>query len=243
MKIKSKDITVCAVAVALMFALAWMPVAAFLIPVLFVACSYRYKHGLIVGVFAGCVCLMYSMLLGGHSLEIFAVLSAIMILPRILVGLFASLAFWGAKKLFKGSGRVSRVLPYNIAATVGVLTNSVLVITALVLFLPSFPIGETTAIAAVPLLIGMGAAELVAVNLLIPTLCLTAGKALKIGGFAPKLTQIPDTQDDEEQDPDTQDPPQQGLDPQNNNPQNNNTQDPPQQDPEQKEAKPHESGF
>ncbi len=190
MKIKSKDIAVCAVAVALMFALAWMPVAAFLIPVLFVACNYKWRAGLIIGIFAGGVCLMYSFLIGAGSTEAVpqtvAWLCAIMVVPRALTGVFASLAFTGAKKLIKNGGKVKSVLPYNLAASAGVVTNTVLVVTALALLVPDITFFGAAAGDIWWVLVLVGLSELIVVNLFVPVLCLTVGKALKIGEFAPK---------------------------------------------------------
>ncbi|MCL2847529.1 MAG: hypothetical protein FWE13_02100 [Firmicutes bacterium] len=191
--ISSKDIAVCGIAVALMFALAWMPVAAFLIPVIFVSCNYKWKHGLIVGTFAGGVTLMFAfigMMAGGEANEPFTmvVLAFIMVVPRILVGLFTSLGFWGSKKFIKGSSRMARLLPYNIGASVGVITNTALVVTALVLLIPDFRIELFSATIADVwwLLLLVGLAELVVINIIMPALCFTVAKALKIGEFKPK---------------------------------------------------------
>jgi len=197
-KITSKDIAVCGIAVALMFTLAWMPVAAFLIPVIFVACNYKWKHGLIVGIFAGGVTLMFAFIGGaasGNPPHLVAALVIIFVVPRILVGLFASLGFWGSKKLINGKSRVSRLLPYNIGASVGVITNTALVVTALILLFPDMVILGVTARDGWWVLALVGFAELIVINILMPVLCFTVAKALKIGEF--KLKKITIEESDE----------------------------------------------
>lgn len=189
-KISSKDIAVCAVAVALMFALAWLPVAAFLIPVIFVSCNYKWRHGLIVGVFAGGVTLMYSFVAGAANNELHLViaLAFIMVVPRILVGLFTSLAFWGSKQMIKGETRFKRILPYNIGASAGVITNTALVVSSLMLLFPDFVIFGLNARQYWWALVLVGLAELIVVNIIMPSLCFTVGRALKIGEFRTSMT-------------------------------------------------------
>jgi uncharacterized membrane protein len=188
MKLRPKDIAVAAVAVALMFALAWLPVAAFLIPVFFVSCLYKPVHGLIIGVFAGLVCLTFALIAvagsGVTGVQILIV-CIVWVVPRMLVGLFSSLAYQGAKKI-KGKSKFMRYLPYILAVITGVATNTVLVITCLALLFPAMPI-MGLAVGTywwVFMLVGIG--EALVCSLLIPPLCLTVGKALRLGEFAPK---------------------------------------------------------
>jgi len=207
-KIKSKDITVCAVAVALMFVLAWLPVAAFMIPVVFVACSYRPKYGLIVGIFAGCTCLLWALMFGAASESPvnIAIICAVWIVPRGVAGWLSALAFAGVRKFRgrvpgvggreidgamdggkaaggKSGGKTARWLPYNAAASAGVVTNTALVVSCLVWLFPGMeimglPVG---AFWWAFVLIGLG--ELLVLNLIMPPLCLAVGKALKLGEF------------------------------------------------------------
>ena len=187
MKIKTKDITVCAVAVALMFILAWLPVAAFMIPVIFVTCLYRPKHGLIVGIFAGCMCLAVALIVGAgnDSPGMVALVCAVWVIPRALAGWFSAYAFAAAKRVVKGEGRMARMLPYNAAVTAGVLTNTVLIVSCLALWFPELVILGVKAGEGWWVLMLIGLAELMVLNLIMPPLCITVAKALKIGEFAP----------------------------------------------------------
>ena len=189
MKIKTKDITVCAAIVALMIVMGWMPWV-FLVPLLFAACTQKTPIALFCGFAYGCISLLYAYL-GAVTPVGLAFLQQpwIPIVPRILVGLFTCLSFVGFRKLFKGNGKVQRALPYNLAASVGVLTNTVLVVLCLVLFVPSIQVPDGLIqymYLLIPEMIISFMFEMTFANLIVPTLCLTAGKALRLGEFAPK---------------------------------------------------------
>jgi hypothetical protein len=75
------------------------------------------------------------------------------------------------------------LFPYSAAASVGVITNTALVVTSLALFFPDMLILGVRAGTGWWVLLLVGLAELIAVNLFVPLLCLTVGKALKLGEF------------------------------------------------------------
>ena len=170
-----------------MFVLAWLPVAAFMIPVIFIACTYRPKHGLIVGVFAGCVCLGFALFASASNdnLGLVALMCAVWVIPRALAGWLSALAFKVAKKI-KTEGRFFRVLPYNAAASAGVITNTALIVACLALWFPDKMIMGIEAGSGWWILALIGLGELIVMNLIMPPLCLAVAKALRIGEFAPR---------------------------------------------------------
>jgi len=194
MKIKTRDVTVLAVAVALMFALTPIPVpiGLFLVPVLFVAILYGWKIGAVAGLLFGLVSLMYAFTIPLNFVAVaFQEAPWIAIVPRIFVGAFAALAFAGFRKLFrdengKAKNRFSQVLPYSLAASVGVLTNTTLVVTSMVLAVPNAAHGDVTVLIGVPTMLIAGAIEFVSMNVIMPILCITVGRALKAGEFTPR---------------------------------------------------------
>jgi len=188
MKLSTRDITVLATALALMFALTPIPfVSLFLVPVLFIGCTQKWYMGAIAGLIFGLVSLMYAFIMPVTPVAIaFQHAPWIPIVPRIFVGLFTSLSFWGFRKIFKSTSRFSRMLPYNLATTIGTLTNTVLVLTSLILlelYTPLFPDGLI--IPALGTIYISIAIELVVANIIAAPLSAVVGRALRIGEFNP----------------------------------------------------------
>jgi len=193
MTIKTKTITLLAVALALMFALTPIPFASlFLVPVLFIGLTHKWHLGAITGLMFGLVSLMYAFIMP-VSIVAVAFQSApwIAIVPRILVGLFTSLTFRGFRKIIKPKNKATKILPYNLAATVGTLTNTILVVGLFYLmafFVPTFPTGYdgNFDIAFLGMIAIMASVELLVANIIAAPVSYSVAKAMKIGEFVPR---------------------------------------------------------
>ena len=193
MKIKTREITVLAAALALMFALTPIPfVSLFLVPVLFIGTTQKWHLASISGLMFGLVSLMYAFIGPGAGTPVAIVFTQnpwIPIVPRIVVGLFTALSFKGFRKLIPAKGKVSRMLPYSLAASIGTLTNTAIVLPLLVVF------GGELIVAALVQIFIFAAIELAVANIIAAPLSSTVAKALKIGEFA-HIALKPDTQND-----------------------------------------------
>jgi len=194
LNIKTKTITLLAVSLALMFALTPIPfVSLFLVPLLFLGCTQKWYIATIGGLMFGLVSLMYSFVVPvGIVAYAFMAAPWIPIVPRIFVGLVTAFAFSGFRRLFKGKGKMSRILPYNLAATIGTLTNTVLVVGSFYIMRignPYFPVnfyghfdilflGQIAIFAAI---------ELVVANLIAAPVSFGVARGLRVGEFTPVL--------------------------------------------------------
>lgn len=204
MNIKTKTITLLAVALALMFALTPIPFASlFLVPVLFIGLTHKWHLGAITGLMFGLVSLMYAFVMPGTIVAIaFQRAPWIAIVPRIFVGLFTSLSFKGFRALLnkvKPKGKVGqnavKILPYNLAATVGTLTNTILVVGLFYLmafFNPTFPTGYdgNFDIAFLIMIAIMASIEIVVANAIAAPVSFSVAKAMRIGEFVPRLKAV-----------------------------------------------------
>ena len=194
MNIKTKTITILAVALALMFALTPIPfVSLFLVPVLFIGLTHKWHLGAITGLMFGLVSLMYAFVMPTGIVAFgFQAAPWIAIVPRIFVGLFTALSFNLFRRLIKPKGKVSKILPYNLAATVGTITNTILVIgmffamTAIDSEFPrQYPYSFTVLfLGTVSLFVAI---ELVVANIIAAPVSFAVAKALKLGEFSPKI--------------------------------------------------------
>lgn len=182
----TKTIVVMAVSTALMFALGAVPLI-FLLPLLFVACTQKVWVSVVMGLIYGCVSLIYAFIMTTIIALAFISLPLIAIIPRIFVGLFACLAFKLTRKLIPNKGKISASVPYVVCAIVGVLTNTGLVVSALIIFAPTVALGEMTILLYVPTMLLGCIGEFIAMIFVMPAVGLTVSKALKMGEFAPQL--------------------------------------------------------
>ena len=182
MNTKSKTVAVCAVLVALTAALGAIPFV-FLIPLLFACVTQNVKISAFMGLVFGVVSFLYSLMGGSVVAAAFVQAPWIAIVPRIAVGFIAHGTYVLCKKLIKDKGKVSRVLPYSISAGVGSLSNTVLVVALLMIFMRDTTLGDITVYLYLPTMLINGAIEFVVCVALVPTLALSVGKALGNRGF------------------------------------------------------------
>lgn len=167
------------VGTALMFAIGGVPFV-FLVPLLFICCTQKVIVATIMGAIYGVVSLIYAYILVSVVAVAFIQYPLIAIVPRIFVGLFASLSYKLASKLIKSNSKFLKLLPYAIATIVGISTNTFLVIGSLVAFAPSVALGDVTILLAVPSMLVSYIIELVAMTIIVPPLCVAVSKALKL---------------------------------------------------------------
>lgn len=182
MNTTSKTIAVCAALTALTAVTGALPFV-FLVPLLFACVTQNVKISAYMGLVFGVVSFLYSLLGGSVVAAAFVQAPWIAIVPRIAVGFIAHGTFVLCRRLIKEKGKVTRVLPYSIAAAVGSLANTVLVVTLLLIFMRDTALGDMTVYLYLPTMLINGAIELVVCVSLVPTLALSVGKALGRRGF------------------------------------------------------------
>jgi len=183
MKITTRNITVLAASLALMFVLTPIPfISLFLVPLLFIGCTQKWHIAAMGGLMFGLVSLMYAFVGPGAGTPVAIVFTQnpwMPIVPRIAVGLITAFSFMGFKKLIRGKGKVARLLPYSLAAAAGTLSNTAIILPLLVV------LGENFRIAALGQTFIFASIELAVAILIAGPLSHTVAKALKIGSYAP----------------------------------------------------------
>lgn len=187
MKKNVQIITISAVTLALTIILGLFPFV-FLVPLLFTCVTRDWKMSLLAALFFGVVSYLYSFM--GNSIVAVAFLENpwIPIVPRLAVGLIAHGSYVLMRKVNLGKGKLNQVLPVSVAASVGSIANTALIITCLVLFAPNATFGTITMPLYVSTMLISGVVELVAVNVVIPPLAIIVGKALKLEQFSPRIS-------------------------------------------------------
>ncbi len=177
MNTKSKTVAVCAVLTALTAVMGAIPFV-FLIPLLFACVTQNVKISAFMGLVFGVISFVYSLMGGSVVAAAFVQAPWIAIVPRIAVGFIAHGVFVLCKKLIREKGKVSRVLPYSVSAAVGSLSNTVLVVALLMIFMRDTALGDITVYLYLPTMLINGAIEFAVCTALVPTLALSVGKAL-----------------------------------------------------------------
>lgn len=184
MKKNVQLITVGAVTLALTAVLGMVPYI-FLVPLLFTCVTRDWKLSVVSSLFFGLISYLYSFMGGSVVAIAFLENPWIPIVPRLFVGLIAHGTYVLCRKLLKGQGRVSRVLPVSLAASAGSIANTALVIPCLLLFASDATFGDMTMPLYLATMLINGAIELAAVNLLVPPLAFTVGRALRLPDYIP----------------------------------------------------------
>ncbi|MCH5159007.1 MAG: hypothetical protein J1F33_07420 [Clostridiales bacterium] len=181
MKINTRSITLAATLTALCAVTGFIPFVFFL-PVMVAATTLSIGMVAFVGLAFGCVSLAYSYLMPS-SIVSFAFIDApyIAIIPRILAGVGAFAVYKLIERIGKPSSRVGRVASCSVAAAVGSLLNTALVVGMLVLILPSLSFGEYTTMTYVPVMLINGAIEFACMAVLTPPVSLTLDKVVLRG--------------------------------------------------------------
>ena len=181
MKINTRSITLAATLTALCAVTGFIPFVFFL-PVMVAATTLSIGMVAFVGLAFGCVSLAYSYLMPS-SIVSFAFIDApyIAIIPRILAAVGAFAVYKLIERIGKPSSRVGRVASCSVAAAVGSLLNTALVVGMLVLILPSLSFGDYTTMTYVPVMLINGAIEFACMAVLTPPVSLTLDKVVLRG--------------------------------------------------------------
>ncbi len=173
MKINTRSITLAATLTALCAVSGLLPYVFFL-PVVVAATTLSVGMTAFVGLAFGCISLAYSFVMP-MSLVSMAFIQApyIAIIPRILAALGAFGMFRLLVRLCKPKSRGARFAVASAASAVGSLLNTALVVTMLVLIMPSMESEGITMIAYVPTMLISGAIECVCMALLVPPISMT----------------------------------------------------------------------
>lgn len=173
MKINTRSITLAATLTALCAVSGLLPYVFFL-PVAVAATTLSVGMVAFVGLAFGCISLAYSFVMP-MSLVSMAFVQApyIAIIPRILAALGAFGAYRLLVKLIKPQRKRGRFAVTSIASAVGSLLNTALVVSLLVLIMPSMESEGMTMIAYVPTMLISGAIECVCMAVLVPPISMT----------------------------------------------------------------------
>lgn len=175
MQRRAKAVTLCAVLLALTVVLGALPYV-FLLPLL-VACVFTdWKTSVVTSLFFGVISLLYAFM--GASLVSLAFVAQpwIPIACRLVVGLLARGAFVATDKCIKKEGRLKRVLPVSVAASVGSIANTGLIVACLALSVPNLELAGVTILVYIPVMLISGVIELIVNNLALVPLTLALNK-------------------------------------------------------------------
>lgn len=174
---KAKTVVICATLTALTAVMGALPFV-FLVPLLYACVTQNTKVSLFMGLVFGVTSFLYSLMGGSPVAAAFVEAPWIAILPRIAVGLIAHGTFALCKRLIKGRGKAARIAPIAAAAAVGSLSNTVLVVSLLLLFMRGTSFEGVTVYLYTPTMLINGAIELAATAIIVPALALGVERAL-----------------------------------------------------------------
>ncbi len=178
MKIKTRTITLTATLAALCAVTGFLPYVFFL-PVTVAATTLSLGTVAAVGLAFGLISLAYSFVMPASLVSMaFVQAPYIAIFPRILAALGAFGAFRLLVRLVKPKRKGARFAVISVSAAVGSLLNTAIVVTMLVLILPSLELGGITMYAYVPTMLISGAIECVCMAALTPPVTLTLEKTV-----------------------------------------------------------------
>lgn len=178
MKINTRSITLAATMTALCFVTGLLPFVFFL-PVMVAATTLSIGITAFVGLAFGCVSIAYSFIMPG-SLVATAFIQApyIAIIPRVL----AALGAFGAYKLImhvaKPQKKAVKFASVSLAAAIGSLLNTALVVSLFVLIMPDLTVNGVTMIVYVAEMLTSGAIECVCMAVITPPISLTLNKVV-----------------------------------------------------------------
>ena len=179
---KARLLALYAIILALTF-IAFLPffVIAFLIPMIAVCATFKFRTGMFAAACAGVVSLIYAFSFGGGTVVAagFQLMPWIPVVMRLLAGAGAWGAGHCARKLLgnRQNRFVSKILPVCVTATTASLLNSVLVVSALILFASS--VLNTSGTVFVIGILPFAIAELIVNNIVTPPLSLALRRGLK----------------------------------------------------------------
>lgn len=183
--IKTRSITLAATLTALCGITGLLPYVFFL-PVTVAATTLSVGFAAFVGLAFGAVSIAYSFLMPTSVVAMsFIQAPYIAIAPRILASLGAFAVYALIVRAAKPKKRAAKFASVSVAAAVGSLLNTALVVSMLVLIMPMSELGGVTVLAYVPTMLISGAIECVCMAALTPPVSLTLEKtALKSGRTA-----------------------------------------------------------
>ncbi len=178
MKISTRSITLAATLTALCAVTGFLPYVFFL-PVMVAATTLTVGIAAFVGLAFGAVSIAYSFLSPtGIVAAAFIQAPYIAIVPR----LFAALGAFGAYKLIehfaKPQKRSGKFAAVSIAAAIGSLLNTALVVAMFYFIMPGFETGGATMIVAIPEMLISGAIECACMAALTPPISLTLNRVV-----------------------------------------------------------------
>ncbi len=186
-------LTLSAVIIAILTLMAFVPQIGFiivipaigvsinflLIPVCVAAIVLGKYYGFAAGAYLGVLSLIISYLRPGGPVDLLFQYPHVSVLPRLPIGFAVYFTYVAFKKLLAGRKRkyVRESLPVHLAATAGVLTNTLLVSISLYITTVSANTGTAFTGTLLGILAMNMALELAAVNLLVPPIVLALRKA------------------------------------------------------------------
>lgn len=178
MKINTRSITLAATLAALCCVTGLLPYVFFL-PVTVAATTLSVGMTAFVGLVFGIISVAYSFLMPA-TLVASAFIQApyIAIIPRVLAALGCVGVYRLLVRLIKPQKRGSAFACASIAAAIGSLLNTALVVGLLVLIMPDLEAGEATVILSVPTMLISGAIECAAMAALTPPISLTLDRVV-----------------------------------------------------------------
>lgn len=193
---KLRNLILCAILCALVVAMTFVPYTGYIasgaieittlhIVVILGAVLLGWKYGLVLGLVWGITCLIRA-----YMIPVFLTFGfgnpLVSVLPRVLVGLVAGLVFQGLKKT-----KLNRAVSIIIATVCGSLTNTVLVLSAMSIFVKATAVEAFYSILNTIISLN-GSIELVAAIIIIPAIYFTLQPkdlvlGIDIGASATKL--------------------------------------------------------
>ena len=152
----------------------------FFLPVMVAATTLSVGMAAFVGLAFGAVSIAYCFIVPTGTIVAAAFIEApyIAIFPRILAALGAFGAYKFIQYVSHPSSRAGKFAAVSIAAAIGSLLNTGLVVSMLVLILPSFTLGAVTMYVAVPQMLVSGAIECGCMAALTPPISLTLNRVV-----------------------------------------------------------------
>ncbi len=179
---RARIICISAVTLALTIVLGFVPFV-FLLPVLFTCATRDFKMSVFTALLFGVVSYLYAFMGVTPVAVAFVTYPYIPIVPRVIVGVLAHLAYVVSRKLIKGNSKLSKIVPLVITALVGSLANTGLVTACLMLFAKTAYYGSVTVPMYLTTMLINGAIELAVTCVILPPLTITVGGALGLKGY------------------------------------------------------------